>query len=41
MTPSRARLFTPVLIGGSIILLINFALRASFGMFQILSLIHI
>ncbi|WP_278878391.1 MFS transporter, partial [Paracoccus yeei] len=35
MTPSRARLFTPVLIGGSIILLINFALRASFGVFQI------
>ncbi|QEU07394.1 MFS transporter [Paracoccus yeei] len=35
MTPSHARLFTPVLIGGSIILLINFALRASFGVFQI------
>lgn len=34
MSP-QARLFTPVLIGGSIILLINFALRASFGMFQI------
>lgn len=32
---SQSRLFTPVLIGGSIILLINFALRASFGMFQI------
>ena len=35
---SQARassLFTPVLIGGSIILLINFALRASFGVFQI------
>jgi MFS family permease len=32
---SHARLFTPVLIGGCIILLINFALRASFGMFQI------
>lgn len=31
----RAPLFTPVLIGGSIILLINFALRASFGVFQI------
>lgn len=30
-----ARLFTPVLIGGSIILLINFAMRASFGVFQI------
>lgn len=34
MTP-QARLFTPVLIGGSLILLINFALRASFGVFQI------
>ncbi|MTH78226.1 MFS transporter [Paracoccus aestuariivivens] len=32
---SRAPLFTPVLIGGAIILLINFALRASFGVFQI------
>ncbi|MDT1062788.1 MFS transporter [Paracoccus sp. CPCC 101403] len=32
---SRASLFTPVLIGGSLILLINFALRASFGVFQI------
>ncbi|PZO68231.1 MAG: MFS transporter [Paracoccus denitrificans] len=30
-----ARLFTPILIGGSIILMINFALRASFGVFQI------
>lgn len=30
-----SRLFTPVLIGGCIILLINFALRASFGVFQI------
>ena len=35
MTASQARLFTPVLIGGCIILLINFALRASFGVFQI------
>ncbi|WP_299360747.1 MFS transporter [uncultured Paracoccus sp.] len=34
LSPS-ARLFTPVLIGGSLILLINFALRASFGVFQI------
>ncbi|WP_411957302.1 MFS transporter [Paracoccus homiensis] len=34
MTAS-ARLFTPVLIGGSLILLINFAMRASFGVFQI------
>lgn len=32
---SRASLFTPVLIGGSLILLINFALRASFGVFQL------
>ena len=29
------RLFTPVLIGGCLILLLNFALRASFGVFQI------
>ncbi|MFV0301298.1 MAG: MFS transporter [Paracoccus sp. (in: a-proteobacteria)] len=35
MSSSQARLFTPVLIGGCIILLINFALRASFGVFQI------
>lgn len=40
-TPSKAaamshsRILTPVLIGGSLILLINFALRASFGVFQI------
>jgi len=32
---ARAPLFTPILVGGSIILLINFALRASFGVFQI------
>ncbi|HEY0214019.1 MAG TPA: MFS transporter [Paenirhodobacter sp.] len=32
---SQARLFTPVLIGGSIILLMSFAIRASFGVFQI------
>ncbi|HEY0275891.1 MAG TPA: MFS transporter, partial [Paenirhodobacter sp.] len=31
----QARLFTPVLIGGSIILLLGFAIRASFGVFQI------
>ena len=30
-----ASLFTPVLIGGSVILLIGFAIRASFGVFQI------
>ncbi|MDO5647126.1 MFS transporter [Paracoccus sp. (in: a-proteobacteria)] len=35
MTASQARLFTPILIGGSLILLINFAMRASFGVFQI------
>ena len=29
------RLITPILIMGSIILLINFAIRASFGVFQI------
>ena len=34
-TTRRAPLFNAVLIGGSIILMINFALRASFGMFQI------
>lgn len=34
-TQPPARLFTPILIGGSIILMINFALRASFGVFQI------
>ncbi|MFN3279139.1 MAG: MFS transporter [Paracoccus hibiscisoli] len=32
---SQSRILTPVLIGGSLILLINFALRASFGVFQI------
>ncbi|MDO5614254.1 MAG: MFS transporter [Paracoccus sp. (in: a-proteobacteria)] len=35
MSQHSARLFTPILIGGCLILLINFALRASFGMFQI------
>lgn len=35
MSATQARLFTPILIGGCMILLINFALRASFGMFQI------
>lgn len=34
MSP-QPRLFTPVLIGGSVILMIGFALRASFGVFQI------
>ena len=32
---SQSRLFTPILIGGCLILLVNFALRASFGVFQI------
>jgi len=31
----KASLFTPVLIGGCIIILISFAIRASFGVFQI------
>lgn len=31
----RAPLFTPVLIAGSVILMLSFAIRASFGMFQI------
>ena len=32
---SKSSLINPILIGGSLILLINFALRASFGVFQI------
>ncbi|AOZ70823.1 MFS transporter [Rhodobacter xanthinilyticus] len=32
---TKARLFTPVLIGGAIILMLSFAVRASFGVFQI------
>ena len=32
---SQSHLFTPILVGGCLILLINFALRASFGVFQI------
>ena len=32
---TKAPLFTSVLIAGCVILLLNFALRASFGMFQI------
>ena len=35
MSQSRAPLFTPVLIGGCIIIMIGFAIRASFGVFQI------
>ncbi|MBM2575151.1 MFS transporter [Jannaschia sp. Os4] len=36
-TPARtdARLFTPVLIAGSIVLMVGFAIRASYGVFQI------
>lgn len=32
---TKARLFTPVLIGGAIILMLSFSVRASFGVFQI------
>ena len=32
---TQSRLFTPILVGGCLILLINFAMRASFGVFQI------
>ncbi|WBU56787.1 MFS transporter [Paracoccus sediminicola] len=35
MSQSSHKLVTPILIGGCIILLINFSLRASFGVFQI------
>ena len=35
MSPARAPLITPVLIGGCFIILISFAIRASFGVFQI------
>ncbi|TCO73524.1 MFS transporter [Rhodovulum euryhalinum] len=35
MDQTRATLFTPVLIGGCLIILISFAIRASFGVFQI------
>ncbi len=35
MTDSRSPLFTPVLIGGCLIILVGFAIRASFGVFQI------
>ncbi len=34
MTP-RAPMFTPVLVGGCVIILVSFAIRASFGVFQI------
>ena len=32
---TKNSIFTPVLIGGSLILLISFAIRSSFGLFQI------
>lgn len=35
MTEQRAPLITPVLIGGCIIIMIGFSIRASFGVFQI------
>lgn len=35
MSQSRAPLMTPILIGGCIIMMISFAIRASFGVFQI------
>ncbi|MCT8159084.1 MFS transporter [Pseudoruegeria sp. SHC-113] len=35
MQETRAPLFTPVLIGGCIVIMISFAIRASFGVFQI------
>ncbi|MDA5092647.1 MFS transporter [Aliiroseovarius sp. KMU-50] len=35
MTETRAPLITPILVVGCIIILVNFAIRASFGVFQI------
>ena len=35
MNEKSASIFTPVLIGGSLILLISFAIRSTFGLFQI------
>jgi len=35
LSTPKAKLITPVLVGGSLILLIGFAVRASFGVFQI------
>ena len=35
MSPAKSNLMTPVLIGGCVIILISFAIRASFGVFQI------
>ena len=31
----NSTIFTPILIGGSLILLISFAIRSTFGLFQI------
>ena len=35
MSEKNTSIFTPVLIGGSLILLISFAIRSTFGLFQI------
>ncbi len=35
MTTTRAPLVTPILIGGCLIIIVNFAIRGSFGVFQI------
>ncbi len=35
MSYNKSNIFTPVLIGGSLILLISFAIRSTFGLFQI------
>ena len=35
MSPARAPLLTPVLVAGCLIILVSFAIRASFGVFQI------
>jgi len=35
MTQARSPLFSPILIGGCVIILVGFAIRASFGVFQI------
>lgn len=35
LTPTRAPLLTPVLVAGCLIILVSFAIRASFGVFQI------
>ena len=35
MTQSRTAIVTPVLVAGSLILIVNFGIRASFGVFQL------